>query len=31
MTELIIRKQKDGETGTLHYNYHRKYSKFEEV
>ena len=31
MTELIIRKQKDGETGTLYYNYHRKYSKFEEV
>ena len=30
-TELIVRKNKDGELGVLQYNYHRKYSKFDEV
>lgn len=30
-TELIVRKNKDGEVGVLQYDYHRKYSKFEEV
>lgn len=30
-TELIVRKNKDGELGVLQYDYHRKYSKFSEV